>query len=171
MQTTHQNKKLIVGIILIVAFVYIVFTVANIIQSSNENNQCTDLESGEICPHKEQLNFLIGVLPLIASTALIVGAGIYYLMASKVEIKQESLKKNANILLKFLNEDEKKLVNLLIENNGKALQAEVSRLPGMTKVKSHRVVQKLIDKGVIEREEFGKTRIIKFVKEIKEALL
>ena len=62
------------------------------------------------------------------------------------------------------------MVNLLVESNGKVLQAEVTRLPGMSKVKSHRVVQKLIDRGVIEKESIGKTNVLKFSKEIKEGL-
>jgi uncharacterized membrane protein len=101
----------------------------------------------------------------------VVGAGGYYLMASRIESKNVSLKKNTEILLKFLNEDEKKLVNALIESKGKVLQAEITRLPGMTKLKSHRVVQKLLDKGVIEKEQVGKTNIIKFSKEIREGLI
>ncbi len=91
-------------------------------------------------------------------------------MSTKVETKQESLAKNTEIILRFLNTDEKKLVNALIENSGKVLQAEITRLPEMSKVKSHRVVQKLIERGVIKKETVGKTNIIRFTKEIKEGL-
>jgi len=41
----------------------------------------------------------------------------------------------------------------------------------MGKVKSHRVVQRLIGRGVIERDKLGKTNIVRFTKEIKEGLL
>jgi len=41
----------------------------------------------------------------------------------------------------------------------------------MSKLKSHRVVQKLVDKGVIESEKVGKTNVVKFTKGIKEGLL
>ncbi|MAG22390.1 MAG: hypothetical protein CL943_03765 [Candidatus Diapherotrites archaeon] len=165
-----KNKKLIIGIIVVVAFLYTVFSVNILLIQTSDVNFCPAVGTSA-CPHKQQLDFLIAAIPLIASIALIAGAGTYYLMTGKVEIKQEALKSNTEVLLQFLNLDEKKLVNLLIENHGKALQAELTRLPGMSKVKSHRIVQRLIDRGVIETDKLGKTNIVMFTKEIKEGLL
>ena len=162
------NKRVVLGIVVIVAFLVFAFSIFPfILDLSDHSVECSELEG---CPHEQQLNFLEQMIPLLISLALIVGAGTYYLMSQQIESKQVSLKKQSHILLKFLNEDEKKLVNLLMENNGKALQAEVSRLPGMSKLKSHRVVQKLMDKGVIETERIGKTNVIRFSKEVEEGL-
>ena len=168
MVSFSSNKKVVLGIVIIASFLYLMFSISSFFAFPGHDTVCSLLED---CPHEKQLEFASTVIPLLASAAVVVGAVTYYLMSSRVESKDKSLRKNTDILLQFLNEDERKLVNILIENNGKALQAEVSRLPGMGKVKSHRTIQRLIDRGVIESETLGKTNIIKFTKEIKEGLL
>jgi uncharacterized membrane protein len=165
-----SNKKLIISIIILVSFLYTVFTINQIFAKSTSADFCP-LAGASECPHKQQLDFLIGAIPLVASIAVIAGALTYYLMAGRIETTQKTLKSNTEVLLKFLSPEERKLVNLLIENNGKIMQAELTRLPGMSKLKSHRTVQKLIDRGVIEKDRLGKTNIVKFTKEIKEGLL
>jgi len=165
-----KNKKLVIGIVILVAFLYFVFNISGLLIAASDSGICSVSET-DGCQHKQELDFLISAVPLIASIAVIVGALVYYLMGERMESKDNSLKKNTEILLKFLSLDEKKLVNALIESDGKVLQAEITRLPGMTKVKSHRVVQKLLDRGVIEKDSVGKTNIIRFSKEIKEGLL
>jgi len=163
-----KNKKIIIAIVILIAFLYIVFSIGDLVSHANSDT-CSVVVG--LCPHEEQLDFLVTAIPIMVSIAIIVGALIYYLMAERVETKQKGLVKNTEVLLKFLSSDERKLVNLLMENNGKILQAEVTRLPGMSKLKSHRVVQKLIDKEVIGKEKIGKTNIIRFTKEIKDGLL
>ena len=161
----NSNKKIIVGLIILISFLYIVFNLNTLYVGANDTGVCI-VAGTEACPHQEQLNFLGGAIPIIVSIALIVGAGTYYFMSGKVDNKQKDLKTNSKIILQFLNKDEKKLVNLLLENNGKILQAELTRLPGMTKVKSHRTILRLLDKEVIFKENLGKTNIIKLKKEV-----
>lgn len=168
MEEGKLNKKIILGIIIVVSFLGFIFSLMAYFNSVSQGQQCS--VTGE-CPHEEQVELLTVLIPILASIGVGIGAGTYYFMSSKIEEKEKSLKKNTDILLKFLNPDERKLVNQLIEGKGKVLQAEITRLPGMTKVKSHRVIQKLIDRGVIESEQLGKTRIVRFSKEIKEGLL
>lgn len=166
----NSNKKLIIGIIALVAFMFFVFQLIPFLGLTDIAEACP-AHMTEECPHAQQLSFLETALPLLVTLGVIVGAGMYYLMGSKIESKEKSLKNNTDILLRFLNPDERKLMDLLIENNGKVLQAEVTRLPEMTKVKSHRIVRRLLDRGVIESERIGKTNVIKFSKEIKEGLI
>jgi uncharacterized membrane protein len=166
----NSNKKLVVAMIALVAFLYIIFNLSVLFANVSDDSVCYAAGT-EACPHKQELDFLVGAIPVIASIAVIVGAGTYYLMAGRVETKEKSLKKNSEVLLRFLSQDERKLVNALIENNGKVLQAEITRLPGMTKLKSHRVIQRLVDRGVIEKDKVGKTNIVRFTKEIREGLV
>lgn len=163
-----QGKKTILVIIIIASFVILAFNIFPFFGLSEHTDECS-LTDG--CPHEKQLNLLEVALPILVALSLLVGAGTYYLMSEKIESKQAILENTAVVILKFLSVDERKLVNLLMENNGKILQAEVTHLPGMTKIKSHRVTQKLIDKGVIEKESVGKTNRIQFTKEIREGLL
>ena len=72
------------------------------------------------------------------------------------------------IILKFLNPVERKIMKILIENNGKVLQAEINRIEGMTKLKTHRTVKDMERKGIIKRESFGKTNRIILSDDIKD---
>lgn len=164
---SKADRRVIVGIVLIVSFIILAYNIFPFLGLTGHTQECTLTEG---CPHEKELDFLQLALPILLSIALIAGAALYYFMSEKVEKKEESLKKNTDIILRFLNSDERKVANLLVENHGKVLQAEVTRLPGMTKVRSHRVVQKLIDKGVLEKESLGKTNVLKFPKEIQEGL-
>ena len=86
--------------------------------------------------------------------------------------KKENLKPNNNgSILKLLNLNEKKVVEKLIENNGSALQSEISRMEGMTKLKAHRAVKELERKGIVKLEQYGKTNKIILAKDIKEVIL
>jgi len=76
-----------------------------------------------------------------------------------------------NIILKFLNVGERKVVGALIEKRGDILQSEISRMEGMTKLKTHRAVRDLERKGIIKRESHGKTNRIILSKDIKEFML
>lgn len=109
--------------------------------------------------------------PFLIIVSIVVGAGTYAFMSERIEKKVLSLKKTTELILKFLNDDEKKVVQKLIENNGKALQAEITRLGGMSKLRVHRAVRKLLSKNIIEIEKFGKTNVIRFPKDIEEGLL
>ena len=166
----NSNKKIILGILILVSFIFIVSHGVQLLFPPQQHTEDCVNELG-ICPYEKQAENLVQVIPLLISMAVLVGAGTYYLMSGKVETKQKALKNNIEVLLQFLDKDEQTLVNKLIEGKGQALQAEVSRLPGMTRLKSHRVILKLMDKGVIEKQELGKTNIIKFKKELKEGLI
>ncbi len=163
-----NKKRLLVGIILLVSFLFLVFTVSSMIGVGVHDEACS-LKVG--CPHEQQLGLLVSGLPLLLSLAVLVGAGTYYDMSGKVESSQNNARKTGEIVLKFLDSREKKVVDLLIKNQGKTLQSEVSRSEGMGKLKSHRVIQKLSDKGVIEIQKNGNTNILRFKPEIKDSML
>jgi len=76
-----------------------------------------------------------------------------------------------NIILKFLNAGERKVMETLIEKKGEILQSEISRMEGMTKLKTHRAVRDLERKGIIDTESHGKTNRIILSKDIKELVL
>ena len=75
-----------------------------------------------------------------------------------------------NIVLKFLNFGERKVVEALVEKKGEILQSEINRMEGMTKLKTHRAVRDLERKGIIKRESHGKTHRIILSKDIESIL-
>lgn len=161
------NSKLVLGIIALIAFMLLVFSSPVLLEKTTPEVCVIDGE----CQHELHLNLLYQLVPIFISIGVIAGVLVFYFMSEKIDKTKKSLKANTDILLKFLNPDEKKVIDLLLKGKGKVLQAELTRLPGMNKVKSHRVVQKLLDKKVIEKQTLGKTRVIAFSKEIEEGLL
>jgi uncharacterized membrane protein len=75
------------------------------------------------------------------------------------------------ILLRFLNYNENKVMKKLIEKDGTLLQSEISRMPNMGKVKTHRVIKDLEIKGVIQVTKYGKTNQISLSDDVKKVLL
>jgi uncharacterized membrane protein len=75
------------------------------------------------------------------------------------------------VLLKFLNYNENKIVKKLIENNGSMLQSEISRMPGIGKVKSHRILKDMRIKNIISMEKYGKTNRINLSEDIIKIFL
>lgn len=85
--------------------------------------------------------------------------------------KESSFNSDKDLMLKFLNYGERKVVEKLIEKGGVAFQAEFSRMEGMNKLKAHRTVQELLKKGLIRKEKVGKTFKIYLSEDVKELLL
>lgn len=79
------------------------------------------------------------------------GLLVYYLLAPMGERKR---KECFDLLLKLLTPEEAKFLMELLER-GQVTQAELSRRIG--KVRAHRVVEKFVRKGIIKKEEKGRT--------------
>ena len=88
------------------------------------------------------------------------------------ETKPQNSDKSPKILfLKFLNYGENQVMKKLIENNGTILQSEISRMPNMGKVRTHRIITELKKKEIITLEKYGKTNRINLTEEAKNVLL
>lgn len=114
----------------------------------------------------------------------------YYFIARKFEEKMESNLKaifklmnknniktksfiqiNKDAILRFLNLNERKVLEKLIDKNGETMQSEITRMEGMSKLKTHRAIKNLEIKGVIRAERHGKTKRIILSKDIKNMLI
>ncbi len=103
------------------------------------------------------------ILLLAISSSLFTGSLVTYFFLEK-ELKT---KRNVRKLLELLPEDERKIIEKLLEKDY-ILQSEISEELG--KVKAHRVIKKLEERGIIERSKHGKTYIIRLKKEYKQLL-
>ena len=161
------NKRTITGIVILACIIAIAFYSPNIIALTNPTICTID----GICQHEERLKLITNLIPIFIATGIIIGAMVFFLMSTKIENKQKELSKITEALISFLNKEEKIVVKKLIENDGKILQSEISRTQGIGKVKSHRILQRLIDRGVIEKQDYGKTNYIILNKNIKDTIL
>lgn len=88
------------------------------------------------------------------------------------KLKNEDTEKSSKMLiLKFLSYGENKVIKKIIDNNGTVLQSEISRMPNMGKVRTHRIVTDLKKKGIITIEKYGKTNRINLTDDSKNVLL
>lgn len=124
-----------------------------------------------VCQHELQITQLTRIVPVMVALAVVAGAVVYYLMSGRVQSAEHSAKDNAELVLKLLNADEKKIVERLVKEKGKCYQSEISRIEGLGKLKSHRVLQRLADRGVVEIEKHGKTNIVRFSAELEKWLV
>ena len=161
------NKKIIAGIIALICVIAIVFYLPTIV-SMSEPEACF---VGSVCQHEQRVDLLTLLIPVFVLVGIAIGAIVFFFMTRKLESKKNDLEKVTSTLIQFLNKDEKKIVEKIIEENGKIYQSELSRIEGIGKLKSHRIIRRLEDRSVIEVEKHGKTNIIKLKKEIKETLL
>jgi uncharacterized membrane protein len=99
-----------------------------------------------------------------------VGASVFYLMSRKIEQTQTTAKQSSEVLLRFLTKDEQQVVLRLVESQGKLLQSQLSRELGMSRLKVHRIMSRLSDKGVITLHEYGKTNTVALQEDILQSL-
>ena len=87
----------------------------------------------------------------------------------KIQTQKKIMDKNINLILGFLDKDEQDIIQELIENKGEIMQNQLTRHHG--KLKSHRVIQRLRNKKIIDIEKAGKTNLIKLKPELKKELI
>jgi hypothetical protein len=117
------------------------------------------------CPKVISHNF---VWIFIVLAIVFVSCLLYYLFSLKIDSQRGTINKNKEILFSILDEDEKKVIKKLINNNGKIVQSELSLEFG--KLKAHRVIKKLEEKKIIGIKRDGKTNQIKLNEELRREL-
>jgi len=122
-----------------------------------EGTQCPFLELDKINPL-----FYIG----ISSISLLVAFSLYLIIKSdakeKIKSKSEELKLESQVKPEDLNLDneEKKVYDLIKEADGSIFQSELVDKTGLSKVRVTRILDKLEGKKIIERKRRGMTNIV-----------
>ncbi|MEK6959196.1 MAG: hypothetical protein AABW59_04080 [archaeon] len=165
LQIDLSNRKAIAGVIALICIVALaVYAPPVIIQP---NPTCT-LDG--VCQHQQQLETMTSMIPIFILSGIIIGVVVFFFMTSRIEKKQVDYQKTIATFIQLLNADERKVIQKLIDGDGKAYQSEISRIEGIGKVKSHRIIQRLSDRQAIEIEGYGKTNIIKLKKEMADLI-
>lgn len=118
------------------------------------------------CPKLVSHNF---IYIFIVLAAVFIASLVYYLTSIKIEAQGKLMDKNISLILGFLDEDEKAVLEHLIKNKGEILQNELTRKYG--KLKTHRLIQRLKNKNIINIQNLGKTNLIKLKDELKKELI
>ncbi len=165
MHTGRPGKSIVLAIIIISLLLLIVFAISSYYSSQHM------LEVMQFsCPLGAHVITVYDLIPLVATVGLLIGAGIYYLMAERVEVKEMYMKQNTDLLLRFLGDDERKVVSRLLESGGTIPQVEITRIAGLSKVKAHRIVKRLAGRGIVRVERHAKANVVTLAKEVMEGL-
>ncbi|MEM0287662.1 MAG: hypothetical protein QXG05_05800 [Nitrososphaerota archaeon] len=108
------------------------------------------------------LSFMLFFSTTLAST---IGA-IYFLVLPEIKNKQVSDAGSIQeivAVMKFLLPDEKQVVELLMKHEGACLQKDISKESGFSRLKTHRIIVRLAERGIVLTERYGNTNIVKLV--------
>lgn len=150
-----------IGYLLIAVSLALIFILAfvKVDIDAQENVLCETFSQNNLdmsqCPaHKSSVSWFIVVSFGIAF--LILGIGGYMTFLSPKEEKKES----KVIDISKLDEDEKKIYEIIRGRQGSAYQSDLIKETQFTKVKITRILDKLEHKGILERKRRGMTNII-----------
>ncbi len=180
----RNNRKIVLGVLIILSFSLLIASISlylnykhNLRQQSRLSPESLkDLSVDEIKEFLEERRAdettfkCFYLLPFAAFVGLLIGTIVFYIMSDKVVQQEESLKKNSKIILNFLTGQERKVIETLLENYGKVQQYELSHLPGLNKLRTHRILVNLEQKGIIHKERLGKINKIVLNEELYKVL-
>ena len=143
MKQIEEKKKILRNLLLVAAiiffFVFIVaFSVYYISDAINSGS------TGSPVPIP-----LIAVL--LSSLGFFVGTLIYYILTTRFSETEAKINENVFETLAFLPPDERKIIKAVIKQP--TTQANLARTTRMTRVKTHRVVQRLIERDVLKKDK------------------
>ena len=149
--TKHKPIIYLFFILLAILMLYFILDLAVFNPDSTRIPQ--DLNDLNRLNHERPISFFL-ISPIMGFLGAIIGAIIVYFLMSRITQTQQVQKKNTKIILNFLTEHEKKVIELLLNNNGHAFQYELNRIEGLSRVKTYRILQNLEDKKIITKENF-----------------
>ncbi|MFH0870595.1 MAG: hypothetical protein V1866_06090 [archaeon] len=175
-----NKKRIVIASLIVVSFILLVLSVILYIDRTRELRRIDPLELESLS--KEQIIQSIyerqaeGTLPffyfipIFAFFGIAIGALMYYILGGEIERKEKIIEYDTKVILKLLNPDERRVIEKIVESQGKVQQMEITYLEGFTKVKSHRVLESLVGKGILSKEKMGKMRLIRMNKDFYDIL-
>ncbi|HLC92235.1 MAG TPA: hypothetical protein VJH23_00850 [archaeon] len=155
------RQKIVLGVVLVSVFIFLVTVLVFVYVLSAKGEAVPDLFKPFI-EHHVHFMVIMGLFGVVS------GIVVYSMMSSTIERERKMAKTNVEIIMKFLGDDDRQIVRLLLEKDGATTQSNISAQPGMTRLKAHRVVRKLEDRGIIHVEKHGKVNMIRLVDELRQ---
>jgi len=146
-QKMKPKNKAVFTLLSIVVFIFLVSTISAYYDIK--------AREGQLCGCKPSLSIII---TLLSSAGIAVGIVLSNVITQGEEIKKQEI--DVFPFLDFLESDERMIILKLIENKGRISQARLNKLDGFSRVKVHRIIEKLKAKGIIFKERTGKVNKI-----------
>jgi uncharacterized membrane protein len=175
-----NRKKIIIITLILLSFVLLIASILFYIDKTREFRRIDPLELESMT--KEQIiqdiydrqskstTPFYYFIPIFGFFGIAVGALVYYIMNNDIERKDKVLVQNTSVVMQLLDPQERKVIKKIVENQGKIQQIEITYMEGFTKVKAHRIIESLVQKGILEKEKMGKMRLILMNKDLYEIL-
>lgn len=160
----NGRREILLLVFILAGFLFIVMAMIFSYHLTSEQQQFSPLLGPFVNYHVE---FMVAV----ATLGVAVGAGAFYLVSGILEKSRAETKWNASLLLRFLGEDERAVVEMLLKKRGVAYQSEIAGLEGMSRVKAHRIVTRLQKRGVIAVRKAGKINVLEMPHELLDGLM
>ena len=156
-----NRRKVVLGIITISIFIFLVTVLVFVFELSSLGETIP----GFLAPFME---YHVQFMVLMGLFGLCSGVVVYSIMNSSIEKEKKIVQTNAGIIMRFLSPDERLVMELMMDKQGMTTQSEIARLPRMSRLKAHRIVKKLEQRGIVHVEKYGKINMIRIVDELKE---
>ena len=104
----------------------------------------------------------------IASFGLFVGLLIYYLLNKSFLRERKVAKKSLHKILTLFEDDEKRVLEFIINNSGKIYQSKISKELNLDKVRLSRIINHFEKKSILKKEKQGMTNLITLQDDFKE---
>jgi uncharacterized membrane protein len=167
----HKNRSIFalvaVLMLLLVGAVYFYNKTLNDLAAGS----CSDVNGPE-CPHAKLVETQNAVIAaLLLAILAIVGYIVYQSHWKKQDIVEEKAESSMEVSkpahqerkkidVSSLDSDEKKVIAIIQEQDGSTFQSEIIKQTNYSKVKISRVLDKLEQKGMIERKRRGMTNLV-----------
>ncbi len=146
----NNNRNIIFGIGIIISFALLIASISMYFNYQQEEREKGHLstEMINVMSKNEIINYMehrhdteptfygYHLLPFIGFIGVLVGTFVFYIMSDLVVQQRKNMKKSSRTFLRILTNDERKVIEKLMENNGKIQQYELTHLPGLNKVKT-----------------------------------
>jgi len=156
-----DNRKMIaLGIVTISIFIFLVTVLVFVFALYSEGQPVPDF----LHPF---MDYHIHFMVLMGLFGVGSGLLLYSIMSSGIEKERKLLQTNTGIIMKFLGQDERSVMELMLGKEGMTTQSEIARQPGMSRLKAHRIVKKLESRGIVHVEKYGKINMGRVVEELR----
>ena len=120
--------------------------------------------------------FGISLIVLVCLVTVGIGGFIYFQFFPEIKTTKRSIQSSQTqkdtpqigSVLKTLKEDERKVVDVLINHDGKYLQKYIRKEAGLSRLKTHRVLARLAERGIVTLEKTGNTNEVRIADWLKK---
>lgn len=158
-----ENKNvgyILLGVSILIILIIFMFKTA---LTGFVDSSCTLAHGGNYCPMYDTISqqtylalAIVGIL-IIVSIVLIFSKQTEKIVVKTKTIERKQVKKEIDA--KELNKEEKIVLKIIIENKA-IFQADLIEKTGFNKAKVTRIIDKLENKGIVERKRRGMTNIV-----------